>query len=74
MSKRKRNTLPLAAMEKLLKQFGAGRISDSAKSALASFLIQDAETICRKSIEIAKHAGRKTVTDKDIKLAAQHLR
>ena len=73
MTKRKRNILPLAAMEKLLKQFGAGRISDSAKSALASFLIQDADTICRKSIEIAKHAGRKTVTDKDIKLAAMHM-
>mgnify|MGYP001613031037 FL=1 len=74
MPKRNRNILPLATMEKLLKQFGAGRISDSAKSELAAFLTQDAEAICRKSIENAKHAGRKTVTDKDIKLAAQHLK
>lgn len=74
MTKRNRRVLPLAAMEKLLKQAGARRISDSAKSALAAFLTDDAEKICKIAIENAKHAGRKTVTDKDIKLAAQHMR
>ena len=74
MTKRNRNILPLAAMEKLLKQTGADRISDSAKSALATFLTNDAEIICRKAIENAKHAGRKTITDKDINLAAHHMR
>jgi len=59
-------------MKKLLKKFGADRISDSAKRSLADVLTEDAEQICRKSIENAKHAGRKTVTDKDIKLAAMH--
>mgnify|MGYP001571513109 CR=1 FL=1 len=61
-------------MEKLLKKFGANRISDSAKRSLADVLIEDAEQICKKAIDNAKHAGRKTVTDKDIKLAAQHLK
>lgn len=73
MTKRNRSILPLAAMEKLLKQFGAGRISDTAKSALAAFLTQDAETICKKALDNAKHAGRTTVTDKDINLAAMHM-
>lgn len=60
-------------MEKLLKKFGADRISDSAKRSLADVLIEDAEQICKKAIDNAKHAGRKTVTDKDIKLAAMHM-
>ena len=74
MTKRNRRILPLAAMEKLLKQSGAGRISDSAKSALAASLTIYAENICKKAIENSKHAGRVTVTDKDINLAAQHMR
>lgn len=65
--------MPLAAMEKLLKKFGADRISDSAKRSLADVLIEDAEQICKKAIDNAKHASRKTVTDKDIKLAAMHM-
>ncbi len=74
MSKRNRNILPLAAMEKLMKNFGADRISDSARKALADVLNEDAEQICKKAIDNSKHAGRKTITDEDIILAARHLR
>ncbi|MDO8642304.1 MAG: NFYB/HAP3 family transcription factor subunit [Candidatus Woesearchaeota archaeon] len=63
--------LPLAAMEKLLKHCGAGRVADSAKQALKEVLEAKAEEIARHAAQLASHAGRKTVKDEDIKLAAK---
>ncbi len=61
--------LPLAAMEKLLKQGGAERVSDKAKIALKDVIEDIANEIAVKSIKLAVHAGRKTVKAEDIKLA-----
>jgi len=63
--------LPLAAMEKILKQGGAERVSEKAKSALKSALEDIAHDIAVKSIKLAEHAGRKTVKSEDVKLAVK---
>jgi len=63
--------LPLAAMEKLLKQGGAERVSDKAKVALKNTIEEIAQNIAAKSIKLAVHAGRKTVKAEDIKLAVK---
>lgn len=63
--------LPLAAMEKILKQSGAERVSDKAKVALKNVVEDIADGIANKAIQLAKHAGRTTVKDRDIKLAAK---
>ncbi len=63
--------LPLAAMEKLLKQGGAERVSDKAKVALKNAIEEIATEIAAKSIKLAVHAGRKTVKAEDIKLAVR---
>ena len=63
--------LPLAAMEKLLKQGGAERVSDKAKAALKEVLEEIAQEIASKSIKLAVHAGRKTIKAEDIKLAVK---
>jgi len=63
--------LPLAAMEKLLKQGGAERVSDKAKVALKNTLEEIAHEIASKSIKLAVHAGRKTIKAEDIKLAVK---
>ena len=63
--------LPLAAMEKLLKQGGAERVSDKAKVALKNVIEDIAHEIASKSIKLAVHAGRKTVKAEDIKLAVK---
>ena len=63
--------LPLAAMEKLLKQGGAERVSDKAKVALKNAIEDIANEIASKSIKLAVHAGRKTVKAEDIKLAVK---
>lgn len=63
--------LPLAAMEKILKQCGADRVSDKAKVALKNTMEDLAEEIAAKAVNLAKHAGRVTVKASDIKLAAR---
>jgi histone H3/H4 len=63
--------LPLAAMEKILKQSGANRVSDKAKVALKNTMEDLADEIAAKAVNLAKHAGRVTVKASDIKLAAK---
>ena len=63
--------LPLAAMEKMLKQSGADRVSDKAKIALKNVVEEMAEKIAVKAIQLSEHAGRKTVKGRDVKLAAK---
>jgi histone H3/H4 len=63
--------LPLAAMEKILKQCGADRVSDKAKAALKDVVEDIAEEIATNSVKLAMHAGRKTVKSGDVKLAAK---
>jgi len=64
--------LPLAAMEKIMKQCGAERVSDKAKVALKTVVEDIANEISQKAIQLASHAGRKTVKAKDIKLASKN--
>lgn len=61
--------LPLAAMEKILKQAGAERVSDGAKVALKGVVEEITQKIAAQAVMLASHAGRKTVKDGDIKLA-----
>jgi len=54
-----------------MREAGALRVSDDAKAALADVLEQQALQISAEAKKFAEHAGRKTVTEKDIRLAAQ---
>ncbi len=65
--------LPLAAMEKIIKKVGGDdiRVSDRAKVALKSVIEEKAEEVAAKAWRFATHAGRRTVKESDIKLAAK---
>ena len=66
-----KRTLPLAAMERLLKRMGAERVSEDAKEALRDVLEEYAEKIGSEAKSLAKHARRKTVRAEDIRLAVK---
>ena len=53
-----------------MRDAGAPRVSDGAKEALAKVLEEKAFEIASEAKKFALHAGRKTITDKDISLAA----
>ena len=67
----RRRLLPLAAMDKLMRKAGAPRVSDSAKEALADVLEEHGIEISKEAIKFSQHAGRKTITSADIKLATK---
>lgn len=71
LDKKMTDILPLAAMERLLKKIGVERVSHDAKESLKEILEELGAKIGKKSLELAKHSGRKTVKGKDIRLAAK---
>jgi histone H3/H4 len=64
------NILPLAAMEKLLKQC-SDRVGEDAKEALQEILEEHALEIGKRAAKLAAHANRRTIKASDIKLASK---
>lgn len=54
-----------------MRESGGIRVSDDAKAALAEILEQKALEISAEAKKFAEHAGRKTITEKDIRLAVK---
>ena len=65
----KKSFLSLNAMDKIIRDSNAKRVSDDAKEALANVLQEKGAEIAKEAKKLAEHAGRKTVTKKDILLA-----
>ena len=61
--------LPLAPIDRLVRNAGAGRVSAEASNALRNILETVATKISKVAVDFARHAKRKTVVEDDIKLA-----
>ena len=68
---RKTSTIPKASVARILIKAGAKRVSAGGVNAFADVLMDIAAKISSKAAQIAKHAGRKTVHEGDVRLAAK---
>ena len=63
--------IPKAPFGRILMKAGAKRVSADAMGTFTVILIEKAEAIATQAARIAKHSGRKTVHEGDVKLAAK---
>ena len=62
-----------AAVHRLIKRGGAGRIGDDAAEELRKVVEEFAIRVGKEALELATHAGRKTVRSEDIRLAVKRI-
>ncbi len=65
--------LPKAPVARIIKEAGAERVSESATETLVYHLEKFGIEVAKQAAELARHAGRKTVTADDIDLAIQAI-
>ncbi len=70
MAKRS-SLIPKAPMSRILMNAGAKRVSADAVEEFVDIITNIAEDISEQAIRIAKHSGRKTIQEGDVKLAAK---
>jgi histone H3/H4 len=68
---RKITVIPKAPFGRILMKAGAKRVSADAMNTFTEILTEKTEAVATQSVKIAKHSGRKTVHEGDIKLAAK---
>lgn len=70
-AQRKMSTIPKAPVARILQNAGAKRVSAEAVNAFSELIQTIAEDIAERSARIAKHSGRKTVQESDVRLASK---
>lgn len=66
--------LPLKTVERILRNAGARRVSKEATIAFSKYIEILTKDISSEAWELARHAGRKTVTEKDIQMLRKRMR
>lgn len=65
--------LSLSSMDKILKEAGSKRVSESAKIELKTIIEDKASEVAAQAVKFSHHAKRKTIKSEDIKLASKYL-
>lgn len=63
--------LPLAPVDRIIRNQGAKRVSEDAAKEFAEVLEDIAADLAAESAALASHAGRKTVKAEDVRLASR---
>ena len=63
--------IPLSALEKLMKEKGAIRVSEDGVEELRKILETYLYNLSQKASKISSHAGRKTITSADLLIAKE---
>lgn len=64
-----KNDLPKAPITRMFKELGGDRLSSDARDLILEDMEDYAKGLMRDSLNISRHAGRKTVLVGDVKLA-----
>ncbi len=65
------SSIPKAPSGRILMNAGAKRVSSDAMETFSEVMTDIAEDISEQAVRIAKHSGRKTVQEGDVKLASK---
>lgn len=65
--------LPKLPFERILKRAGAKRVSISALDEFAAVMEERMTKISAEAVALAKHAGRKTITEEDVRAAVRKV-
>jgi histone H3/H4 len=64
--------LPIAAVVRIAKKNGAERVGSDAAAALVMKAEEYIATLTKEANRLALHAGRKTIKEEDVKMAAEN--
>ena len=67
----KSSELGISSMYRILKKAGAERVIDESAEELRRIIEELANNIAKSAVDMASHAGRKTIKAEDIKLASK---
>lgn len=65
--------LPAAPFERILKKLGAKRVSQEACEEFARVMEEKMLRIAEEAVALAKHAGRKTILEEDVRMARRKI-
>lgn len=65
--------LSLMPFERILKKAGAKRVSHEALEEFAKIMEEEIFKIAKEAAVLAKHAGRKTIIDSDVRTARRKI-